>query len=148
MKTPTTLAPMDNPITEGRMRIEVYIDHYGRIGVLERFEDTEENCGLNELLDELVAEDFYGDTYAEHKGVCTAIMELEHGFGEDGTFMQIAKIEPSSKTTTDGEITPKDVNIAAYDFNDTYEEEKIGHYNLNAFREGAWWAIDTMKGIK
>lgn len=47
------------------MKLKVYIDIYGRIGICERFEDIEENGGLNEMLDELVDNDFYGDTYSE-----------------------------------------------------------------------------------
>ena len=45
------------------------------------------------------------------------------------------------------EITAREISIAVYDFNETYEE-KLGHCNRRAFHVGAWWAIDTMKGIK
>ena len=45
------------------MRLKIYIDIYGRIGIVEKFPDIEENAGLNELLDELVSENFYGDTW-------------------------------------------------------------------------------------
>jgi len=128
------------------MRIKVYIDDYGRVGVVERFENTKESGGLNELLDILVDEDFYGDRYTEYKGFYTAVMTLEDEFTIDGAYMQICKIEPLSKTTTDQEITARDVNIAAYDFNDACEEEKLGHCNYEAFHVGACWAIDTIKG--
>ena len=49
------------------MKLKVYIDIYGRIGLCEKFKNTEEYCGLNEMLRELVDEDFYGDRYTDFK---------------------------------------------------------------------------------
>ena len=45
------------------------------------------------------------------------------------------------------EIKSGEILKAARDFDDTYGE-KWGQCNGRAFNSGAWWAIDTMKGIK
>lgn len=49
------------------MRLIGYIDVFGRIGLSMKFEDTEANQGLNELLNDLINENFYGDTYKEYE---------------------------------------------------------------------------------
>lgn len=61
------------------MKLKVFIDCYGRIGICEKFEDIEENCGLNELLDELVDNEFWGDRYSEFApGFYTAKFVVEN----------------------------------------------------------------------
>lgn len=43
--------------------LAVFIDIYGRVGLYEKFPNSEEYQGLNDLLDTLVDGDFYGDRY-------------------------------------------------------------------------------------
>lgn len=80
------------------MKLKVYIDCYGRIGICEKFEDIEENCGLNELLDELADEEFYGDRYNEFApGFYTAKFVVENNLifnpEDDSCYLQIEILE-------------------------------------------------------
>jgi hypothetical protein len=74
------------------VKLKVYVDVFGRIGICEIFPATEANAGLNEMLKDLVKEEFYGDRYAEfNPGFYTAQFEIDNDDGED-CYMQIEKI--------------------------------------------------------
>lgn len=77
------------------MKLKIYIDVYGRVGICEKFPDTEENAGLNEMLDALVGEEFYGDTYTVTQGFYWGnfILELNCGI-EDEQYMSLDTVEP------------------------------------------------------
>jgi len=85
------------------VKIKVFIDAYGRVGVCEKFPDTEEYDAPNELnamLDELVCEDFYGDTYTNLKPgfyIATMVIATELGVfspEDDKAYMQIDDLVP------------------------------------------------------
>lgn len=79
------------------MKLPIYIDAYGRVGIVEKFEETEENAGLNEMLDELVREDFYEDRWTELKpGFYDADFELWQDGGTEA-YLQIARISPRER---------------------------------------------------
>jgi hypothetical protein len=45
------------------LQLKVFIDVYGRVGLAKKFPDDEKHCGINDMLYELVNEEFYGDRY-------------------------------------------------------------------------------------
>jgi len=89
------------------MKILIFIDVYGCIGVAQKFPNDEEHEGLNVMLDELVEEDFYGDTYSNLKsGFYIAEMEIHAEpsdyYGETDGYLQIKEI-----VHTPGDINDK-----------------------------------------
>jgi len=82
------------------MKIKIFIDIYGRIGVVEKFPNDEEHEGLNIMLDELVEEGFYDDTYGNLKsGFYIAEMEVYTETsdypGETDGYLQIKEVSPT-----------------------------------------------------
>ena len=76
------------------MQLTLYIDVYGGIGVVKKFPDDEEHCGLNDMLDILVDEDFYGDRYTTiPSGFYVAEMEIDV-LGVEDEYLQIKNLRP------------------------------------------------------
>jgi len=77
------------------MKIKIFIDVYGRIGVAEKFPNDEQHAGLQELLDELVYDDFHDCHYKTFKsGFYIAEMELDQDFDCADKYMKIGHIKP------------------------------------------------------
>jgi len=74
------------------MKLKIYIDVFGRIGICELFPDDESHAELNEMLRELADEDFYGDTYRElTPGFYIAEFDIDDD-GDGEAFLQINNV--------------------------------------------------------
>lgn len=79
------------------LKLKIYIDIYGRIGVCEKFPDTEEYAGMNDMLALLVDEEFYSDKYPDKPSgfyMCEFVIDHEDNYGYGGydSYLQINRI--------------------------------------------------------